>query len=200
MTDTWHPEGDPFDSVLIEGEALPGMSEPFGADAKRKIDMQAGPGFSGARYLFRGLDISEFSIYIHLQDEFDYLEYMAYLTRGNGDFLRLPRPAAGGMMGAQKTILRPWRIYHPFLAPLGITHVIVLNVKQPVREGDTGAWMIEVQVARYTPLKRASATYEDTAAAKPDARDLRNLALEQQNSQKRATLDALRNQPLPAPK
>jgi hypothetical protein len=199
MIETWYPEGDPVDSVLIEGEPLPGFSEPFGADAKRKIVMQSGPGFSGAKYLFQGLDISEFSIYVHLQDDYDYLEYQAYLTRGNGDFLRLPRPQAGGMMAAQQLILRPWRVYHPFLAPLGITHVVVLNVKQPVAEGN-GAWMIEVQVARYMPLKRSSATYEDTAADKPDARDLRNLALENDNIQKRATLDNTRKQPLPAPK
>jgi hypothetical protein len=199
MIETWCPEGDPVDSVLVEGEALPGFSEPFGADAKRKILMQSGPGFSGARYLFQGLDISEFSIYIHLQDDYDYLDYQAFLTRGNGDFLRLPQPQAGGMMAAQKAVLRPWRIYHPFLAPLGITHVIVLNVKQPVAEGP-GAWMIEVPVARYTPLKRTSAKYEDTAAPKPDDRDLKNLTLERKNEGKMATLANLRSQPLPAPK
>lgn len=196
----WSPERAPIDSVIVAGKKLPGFSEPAGAASPRKIQKQAGPGFSGARYLFLGMGIVEFSILIHLQDDADWEELDEFIRSPVGSFLTPPTPKSGGPLNQQSAVINPYTIYHPFLAMLGIAAVIVDDVKQPVRDGDTGGWMIEVKVTKYSPLKLASATYDKPKGDAPDERDQRNLAKAAENAQKRAQLDALQSTPLPAPK
>jgi hypothetical protein len=93
-------------------------------------------------------------------------------------------------------------IYHPFLADpcINITSVIVEDVMQPVRDGETGGWIIEIKFIKYQALKVQQAKYEGTKDQPMDEQDRRNQAKAAQNDQKRASLAALQGKPLPAPK
>jgi hypothetical protein len=199
MPGYWTPESEPVDSVIVSGVPLPGFSEPVGSGCPRKIQYQAGPGFSGMRALFWGMDIVHFSILVHLQDEQDLFDWEAFKATPVGAFVKPPVSKGGGMMGAQAAVLTPYVVYHPFLAEVGIFSVTVDDVLQAVREGETGSWMHEIKVTKYQPLKRQSAVYTDPKGAAPDERDQRNLDQQAANNQKRASLAALQNTHLPAP-
>lgn len=200
MPGYWTPESEPVDTVVVSGVEMPGFTIPAGAHMPRKIMKQMGPGFTGYRMLFLGMDIVDFSILCYLQDEQDQYDWEAFKAGPAGSFVLPPKPKKGDMLAQQAAILNPYKVFHPFLAHLNINTVIVEDVMQPVRIDETGGWMHEIKVSRHAPIKRMSATFTNPKGEAPDWRDTRNQGVLRENEQGRAYLDTLRGTPLPAPR
>jgi hypothetical protein len=207
MADTviqyWSPEHSPQDYVLLAGQQTPGYTEVIGAHAPRKIQIQSGPGLTGARYRFWGMEVCKFLLKIHLQDDQDWIDWAVFKLNGAaGEALRNPIAKAGGSGNGQALVINPITIDHPFLSDptINITHVIIEDVHQPERVGESTEWTIDIPVIGYRAMKIQQAAYEKPKGAAPDARDQRNLDQKKYNEQRKADLAAIQNTPAPAPK
>lgn len=194
------PENTPVDYVKFAGAQTPGYAEVKGLHAPRKIQAQAGPGLSGARYMFMGLEVVEFHVILHLQDDDDWRDWEVYKRVGAaGAALRNPIGEGSGQAFVQ---LRPVTFWHPFAADptIMIDAVLIKDVTQPDREGEGTVWSVDITCLGYRALKVQSAPYSKPEGPKPDERDQRNLNQEQARNAAQQQLAALRNSPPPAPK
>lgn len=194
------PENTPIDYVLFAGQQTPGYAEVTGLHAPRKIQAQSGPGLSGARYMFLGLEVVEFHVKIHLQDDDDWRDWHYYKRTGAAGFA-LRNPIGEGS-GSTFVRLNPVTFWHPFAADptIMIDAVLIKDVSQPEREGDNTQHVVDITCLGYRALKVQSAPYSKPQGPVPDERDQRNLEQEKMRDAARARLAALRNTPPPAPK
>jgi hypothetical protein len=181
---------------------LPGYVEVVGAEALRKIDIQAGPGTTGARYLFRGMEVSEFSLKVHLQDDQDFQDWELYKRTGAaGVALSNPSPKDSSGNGQVRLTLNPISISHPFLndPTINIFYVVVKSVLVPERDGDTGGWVVEIKLIAYRPLKVAQGSYKDPKGPTPDPDEQALIGALGQQHQAASQLARVKGQPPPAP-
>jgi hypothetical protein len=150
--------------------------------------------------MFMGLEVVEFHVLVHLQDDDDWRDWEAYKRLGAaGAALRNPIGEGSGQSFVQ---LRPVTFWHPFAADptIMIDAVLIKDVTQPEREGDNTQWAVDITCLGYRALRVQSAPYSKPEGPKPDERDQRNLNQEQAKAAAQAQLDALRNSTPKAPK
>lgn len=171
-TPAWSPIATPVDKAKLAGRYTPGICQVIGAGSPRNWDKRAGYGWMGAWLVWAGNDLSSFSIVCSLYTDQDWEDWHAFRPV----VLRLPngkRP-------------KSYDVYHPVLAEVGITSLVVEDVKGPHQTGD-GEWTIEIACIEWRQPK--------IGLAKPDgAEATENDPVEQEIKLKREERDALANE------
>lgn len=160
---TFNPITDPVDFATLGGQRTPGLCTVIDADNPRRIIERNGIGLSGATARFAGMMLSKPALQLRLYTAQDFVDW--------GTFREIVSPPPLGERA------RALDIDHPILADYGITSALIRNVHQPVPDGDTGAWMVQIDLQQFRrPVFQLSAP--DGAAAGPtDPLDIENDAL-----------------------
>jgi hypothetical protein len=168
----------PFDSpevwdvILLADEESPGIADVAGAGSPRMWDKRKGQGLSGSTLVFTGDDLSEFTVVLRFTTP-DHIDAW-------NDWKRLVAKTQRGVRA--KAI----DIYHPALADVGIKSVVVLDVSQMEKEGDTGEQKVTIKFeSQQKPLPavgKADNSY--TKPGEPTAKDANEQAM--QDLQKQA--------------
>lgn len=150
-----NPLDSPTDKVRFAGRIdSPGIAEIIGASSPRKWEEWTAGGWSGGVLFFRGLPLSHFSIRLYLYDSQDWADWHAFRPL-------VMRPPAG-----QFVFPKAIDVSHPFLADLGITAVVLEDVRAP-DQVDHGVWMIELMVIEHRSLRAGASGKVDAAEAAP---------------------------------
>jgi hypothetical protein len=142
----YDPFVTPIDYVLLAGRKSPGIATLEGATDKRAWDVRAGYALSGAVTVFRGREISRFTVKIHLIEAQDWIDWDAFKPL-------VQRPPYG-------TRPKALAIWHPWLETLDISSVGVEEVGQPEEADDTGHYVVPIKFLEYRQPKLALAKPE----------------------------------------
>jgi hypothetical protein len=116
VSNNWNPWRQTIDYAVISGKQTPGILRLRNADSPRAWDERNGYGWSGSFPVFMGVRLSHFDMGFEMYDEDDLA-----LWRELEPLLAKPP------FGKRPQALS---IQHPLLAPLEISSIQVLNVKQ----------------------------------------------------------------------
>ncbi len=174
-----NPLEEPIDYILLAGRRSPGLAVLTGAGSPRKWDPRRGYGLSGGTLIFRGNDFSRFNCTLRLVTTEDWDDWSTFK-----DIVQ--RPPLGERARAKD-------IWHPFLEDLGITSVVVQDVLQPAREGDTNIWSV---VIKFIEFRRPQITLSqpeasDTEEDDPNSRRIAALTQIVENNGEGSILQAL---------
>lgn len=132
---TFNPLSDPVDYILLSGVRSPGLAVLSGAGSPRGWDERRGYGLTGSTLIFRGNRLSRFACTLRLFTDEHWAEWE--------DFKDLvQRPPVGERDRAMD-------IWHPILVDLEINSVVVENVAQPIREGESNIWKIDIKFIEF---------------------------------------------------
>lgn len=149
------PNITPIDYFMLADQRSPGVARIEKANSPRNWDQRNGYGWSGSFPVFTGLKLSEFDAIIELWSTDDWAAWE--------DFRPLvAKPPYGKRPKALK-------IWHPWLAELGIKSAVIFDVLQPQRIGETGGWSRTIQLLEWRQPKIALA--KPASADKPKALD-----------------------------
>jgi len=153
-----------LDIYLIDGKPSPGLSTIDGAGSPRKIEQRLGYGLSGSISIFRGVELSEFSI----STDADWAAWHAFSPA----LLTPPR--------GQRPVVRG--IYHPILADLKIDKVLVKDLTQPVQSAE-GVWTFVAKFVAWQKLKAALKRPEGVTSVVTDPVEIKiGLMMDQANT------------------
>ena len=137
---SFDPLTDPVDYILLANRRSPGLATVAGASSPRRWDKRKGYAQTGARVVFRGIDLSSFVVTLRLYTRQDWADWHEWRPL-------VQRPPVGERARAQD-------IWHPILEDLGIKSAVVEDVGQPRQTGD-GEWSIDIKFIEYRrPLPR----------------------------------------------
>ena len=136
---TYNPITDPVDHVILASRKSPGIAEIVGASSTRRWDKRKGFALSGARLVYKGTDLSPFTIKLRLYTSEDFADWGQWRQI-------LERAPAGERARAQD-------IFHPELEDLGINSAVVEKVGQ-ANQTKPGEWTIEIRMIEYRPPVR----------------------------------------------
>ena len=159
---TFNPELAPVDYILLSNEISPGLAVISGASSPRRWDIRKGYALSGARPVFRGVDVAKPIVTFRLLSFEDWNEWHEWRNK-----VGLQRPPIGeGRSGQAKDI------WHPILEDLGIVSVVVEDVLQPVQVAD-GEWNIVVKFIEFRrPVFRPPQAIDASEERTTDPTDL----------------------------
>ena len=150
---TFNPIVRPVNYVVNGGAQSPGIATVRDADSPRRLVERNGIGLSGATVRFQGQLLSHPVVELRLYTSEDW--------DGWDTFRSVIQPPPLGERA------RALAIEHPILEDLGITSVLVKNVRQPIMEAETGVWLIVIELIEFRrPVFQASAP--DGAQAGPE--------------------------------
>jgi hypothetical protein len=149
---SFDPFVTPVDYVVLNAKKSPGVAKVTGATDKRKWDVQQGMYSSGAITIYRGREISHFTVTLTLTSAQDWVDWAAWRSL-------VSRPPVG--IAGFKSQSKAMTIEHPWLAMLDIHEVNVEEVGQPEETDETGAWSIAIKFLEFRLPK--------PSFAKPDA-------------------------------
>ena len=177
--DAFDPFVTPVDYIVLAGKKSPGVARVTGATDKRKWDVQAGYGYSGGITIYRGKEISKFSVQLLLTSAQDWVDWAAWRT----------------LIARPPNIVRPkaMTIEHPWLRMLDIHEVSVEEVSQPEETDATGTWTVTIKFLEFR-MPTPSLAKPDAAKPKDDNSDPASLLIDKMskdNAKKAALLDAL---------
>jgi|SRR6478752_6063248 len=162
------PYVTPIDYILLAGQRSPGIAVVSGAADVRKWDVRQGYGLSGGITVFRGRDISHFTVTLKLVTAKDWADWDTFKPL-------VARPPFG-------TKPKSMSVWHPWLAMLDISSAGVEEVGQPEEDGDTGAYSIPIKFLETREPKFALAKPEAAATA-PKSTDPYDQQIEKLTSQ-----------------
>jgi hypothetical protein len=150
----WDPITTPIDFWKLQGQKSPGIGRVQKAGSPRKWDERGGPGAGGAVLAFWGRGLAKFDGIIELYTPEDWVAWRKFKPL-------VDRPP----FGAQPKALDIW---HPYLADLGISSCVVLNVSQP-EDLELGGQRITIEFQEFRALKLELAKPEASKkSADPD--------------------------------
>lgn len=152
----WGDNPDAWDTALIAGQLVPGRTT-VTAKAKNRVDRKTIPGAHGAKYTHVGYAPAEVSLDVEVWTP-------EHLTRLR-DIVRLIRP--------RKTAPQPVVISHPSLSMMEISAVLVLEVGNLQKKGDSGVMHMTITAMEYVPKGNEKAKVE-TAKKTKDASSFDN--------------------------
>ncbi len=147
-----------LDFYLLDGKPSPGLSSIDGAGSPRKVEQRLGYGLSGAISIFRGAELSEFSISTSLYTAEDWAAWHVFSPL----LLTPPR--------GQRPVVRG--IYHPILADLKIEKVLVKDLTQPVQTGE-GVWTFVAKFVAWQKVKAALKKPEGVTSVVTDPEEIK---------------------------
>ncbi len=152
---TFNPELAPVDYIILSNEFSPGLAVVSNANSPRRWDIRKGYALSGARPVFRGVDLARPIVTFRLLSFEDWNEWHDWREK-----VGLQRPPLGERARAKD-------IWHPILEDLGIVSVVVDDVLQPVQVAD-GEWNI---VVKFIEFRRPVFTLESIGSSEERATD-----------------------------
>lgn len=176
LRDYKNPLDTPVDKARLNGVLTPGWCEVIGASSPRNYEEMGGGGWSGALVIYKGNRPSHFSLRLYLYESTDW-----------DDWYKFAPMVQRAPLGKRPNALD---IVHPFTAALGITSVVVEDVRAP-DQCDHGVWMIELMLIESRKLKPGSAAIEGSDATEVDPREAKIEKLAKERDKKR---DALANE------
>lgn len=169
---TWSPLSDPVDVIRLAGRESPGIATVSNASSPRRWDIRKGYALSGARAVFRGLDVAKFKVTIRLYTEKDWDDWHAWKDL-------VQRPPSG---------IRPKSldIWHPVLEECGITSANVENVSQPEQTTQDGEWSITIDFIEHRARQPISIMTEGSDSTATETERQRAIRLERELGEKLA--------------
>lgn len=154
----WNPYEQPVDYVLLAQQKSPGLATVGGAALIRQWDKIKGYGVSGSFNIFKGADLSEFTVSLRF---FTPEHWAAWAT-----WKRLvdKLPSRRGGSGKDTGNLDIW---HPLLEDVAINAVCVAKRHQPEQTGD-GEWTVKIDFMQFRRPKLTLAKPEGAAATPVD--------------------------------
>lgn len=138
----FNPLLEPVDYIMLAAQQSPGLATITGASSPRRWDKRKGYAQTGARVVFRGVDLASFTVTLRLYSDLDWKNWHGWRPL-------VQRPPVGERARAMD-------IYHPMLEDLGIKSVVVEDVSQPRQTAD-GEWSIDIKFIEYRrPLPRVA--------------------------------------------
>lgn len=143
----FNPLSNPLDYIVLAGERSPGVATISGAGSPRKWEKRASYAYGGAIVVYRGIDLAAFTVTLSFTTEQHWQDWAAFRLLLH----RPPQPNIGAGIerispfGRRPSALDIW---HPIVADLNITSVVVLDVLQPVQVAD-GEWSVDVKFQEY---------------------------------------------------
>lgn len=156
--DVFDPYVTPVDCILLNGNISPGTAKVTGATDKRKWDVQQGMYSSGAITIYRGREISRFTVTLILATATDWINWASWRS-----LVSRPPVGAPGFASQSKAMT----IEHPWLRMLDIHEVSVEEVGQPEESEETGAWTVAIKFLEFR-LPKPSFAVPDAAKARDD--------------------------------
>ena len=163
MADTFDPFYTPVNYILLNGQKSPGVAKVSGATDKRKWDVQIGYYTTGAITIYRGREISRFTVSLILTSAQDWIEWAKWRKL-------VARPPNGTFIRTAMTIEHPW------LKMLDIREVNVEEVGQPEELDDTGAYSIAIKFLEFRLPTPAFAKPEAAKTQESDDPETRRIA------------------------
>lgn len=152
----WGDNPDAWDTALIAGRTIPGRVA-VTAKVKNRVDRKSVPGSHGAKYTHIGYAPAEVTLDIEVWTP-------EHLSRLN-DLVRLIRPRKGTP--------EPVVINHPSLSMLDVSAVLVIEVGNLQRKGDSGVMHMTITAMEYVPAGNDKAKV-GTAKSTKDAANFDN--------------------------
>lgn len=150
-----------YDVVVVAGRAAPGLAEVTGAGTPRGWDERKGLGLSGATLAQVGDGLPKFAINI-------YLWLPSHFTAWDAWKPLVARQARGTRYPVQD-------VYYPDLAELGISRMVVLDLKQREAVDDKGLYRYVIECQEWRkPLpvySTPTGSKSSTQYARSDAAD-----------------------------
>lgn len=168
---TFNPITSPVDHVILQGQESPGICVIEGAGSPRQWDERRGYGISGATSIYKGAKLVHFSLKFTLWTAEHFAEWATFSQL-------LMRPPTG----TRPTVMA---ISHPILEDLGVIHVAVEDLLQPVQD-DTGGWVYEAKMIQYRRPRPALAR-PDGSEGGPEVDDAGDRAI----ANRTATVESL---------
>lgn len=125
--------------VVVAGIPSPGRAQFTGVSTNYKWDSQPSYGMSGATQIFRGRDISKFTLTITMWRREHFVQWAIFAK-----LLEPPSPTKPLVVSMS----------HPVLAAAGISAIAVESVGQPERQSN-GLWVATIKLMEYRPPARA---------------------------------------------
>ncbi len=132
---TFNPIDDPVDHILLANTRSPGLATIDGASTPRQWDQRRGYGLTGSTVIYRGNRLSPFVVQLKLLTTQDWEDWE--------DFRQIVQRAPAGERS------RAMDIWHPILVDLGIVSVVIEDVTQPRKDGDTNVWLIDIKCLEF---------------------------------------------------
>lgn len=186
MSNAFDPYVTPVDYIMLNGRKSPGIAKVTGATDKRKWDVQAGLYQTGAITIYRGREISKFTVTLTLATSQDWIDWAAWR-----DLVSRPPLGLAGFQSQSHALT----IEHPWLKMLDIHEVSVEEVGQPEEADDTGSWSIAIKFLEFRLPKPSFAKPEAAkTAAVTDPETLKIAQLALLNSIKQAQVHQLQDE------
>lgn len=131
----FYPLTSPIDHVLLANERSPGIATVTRLSSKYQWDIRRGFALSGARAVFKGLGLAEFSVVLQLVEQADWDNWHAW------------RPLVSAPPVGERA--RAKDIWHPKLEDIGVTAAVVQEMGSPEPVGDTNIFSIEIKFIEY---------------------------------------------------
>lgn len=154
----------PVDYVVLNGRKSPGIGKITGATDKRKWDIQVGYYASGGITIYRGREISHFTLTLTLVSAQDWVEWAKWRSL-------VARPPNGTFIRTAMTIEHPW------LRMLDIREVNVEEVGQPEESDETGHWTISIKFLEFRLPTPSFAKPEGAKTKESDDPESRRIAV-----------------------
>lgn len=146
------PQTDPiaWDNVIVAGRPLPCLREYPKAAPGRKLDSKSAAGSSGGTIVDKGYDLAKVTVSVSL--------WTPEHFRIWGALLEVIQPRAGRRRDAVA-------IYHPALAALGISSVVVEKISSIEHSGTSGIFKAGFESIQYNPPMRRTGAGANGAGA-----------------------------------
>jgi hypothetical protein len=180
--EAFDPFVTPVDYIVLNGRRSPGIAKVTGATDKRKWDVQVGIYASGGITIYRGREISRFTVNITLISADDWIAWASWRKL-------IARPPNGTFVRTAMTIEHPW------LRMLDIREVNVEEVSQPEESDETGHWTVAIKFLEFRLPTPSFAKPEGAKTKESDDPESRRIAaLLVENYTKSARRDSLQNE------
>jgi hypothetical protein len=162
---TWTPLSSPVDSIVLAGRQSPGIADVQGAGSPRRWDIRKGYALSGARAVFRGMDIARFRVRLRLYTKADWSAWHDWKAI-------VQRPPSG-------TRPQALDIWHPVLEDCGIASAVVEDVSQ-LEGAESGEWTVTISFIEHRPPLPMIIRTEGASATGTESEWQRRIRLERE--------------------
>lgn len=182
------------DTIRIGGEYCPGIAIPRRAGDPRSWDKRPGYGLSGATLIYKGDDLSQFSVDVSVWTQTQMDEFKIFHAK----YLKRVQPNTAALTATDVFLpsVRPKAlgIFHPALAIIGITSVQVVDCTQFDQIAD-GLWGCSIELIVDRPpapiLFKPDGKIPDVAKKTPTARDALEVQIQKLTDENKALYDNL---------
>ena len=148
------PFDNPFDTVVIGGEYMPGLASVGKPKRTFKWDKKEGPGTQGDSLTYRGSRLVDFVVDLTFWEAEQVDEWDA---------------KSGGLEPDPKNI-RALDIVHPTLERLKVRSIVVVEITELFHKGK-GEWGVQIGVNEYKPPPKANASGTPKGSASSSGKD-----------------------------